>query len=145
MEKPIDRVRELIQAKQLSVSAFEKAIGMSNNSIQQALKRNANLKDETLNNILKAFPDVSPGWILTGNGGMFHDSTKDGLENILGYADILTKEKMKVLDLLDKRDIVKYLQLKQTEFDKVEEFQLYKRLLIKDDVIAELIKRLQQK
>lgn len=74
--KPIERVKEIIRYYGLSISGFEKKIHMSNNSIQTAIKRTASLKDETLNNILTAFPDISPEWLLTGNGKMFR---KDNL------------------------------------------------------------------
>lgn len=67
-QKPIDRVKIIIDDNRLSISAFEKEIGHSNNSIQTALKRRSNLKDETLNSILNAFPDYSGLWLLTGKG-----------------------------------------------------------------------------
>ncbi len=74
--KPIERVKEIIRYYGLSISGFEKKIQMSNNSIQTAIKRTASLKDETLIHILKAFPDISPEWLLLGNGKMFR---KDNL------------------------------------------------------------------
>jgi len=74
VEKPIERIRKIIKDKNLSVSAFEKKIGMSNNSIQVALKRNANLKDDTLNHVLAAFPDISAEWLLTGKGEMIRNA-----------------------------------------------------------------------
>ncbi|NMH29611.1 helix-turn-helix transcriptional regulator [Flavobacterium silvaticum] len=77
--KPIQRVRNIISHLGISVSAFEKATGMSNNSIQTALKRNSNLKDDTLNSILKAYPDISAEWLLTGNGSMLKKENKDAL------------------------------------------------------------------
>lgn len=73
--KPIERVKEIIKFYNLSISAFEKRTQMSNNSIQTAIKRVANLKDDTLNNILKAFPDISAEWLLTGKGTMFRKET----------------------------------------------------------------------
>ncbi|OYU84715.1 MAG: hypothetical protein CFE24_05295 [Flavobacterium sp. BFFFF2] len=69
--KPIERVKLLIEKKGLSISAFERQTGMSNNSIQTAIKRKANLKDDTLNHIIEAFPDVSVEWLLLGKGNMF--------------------------------------------------------------------------
>lgn len=68
--KPIERVKILIDEKRLSISAFEKAIGMSNNSIQTAIKRQSNLKDDTLNSILNTYTDISAEWLLTGKGEM---------------------------------------------------------------------------
>lgn len=74
--KPIERVKEIIRYYGLSISGFEKKTQMSNNSIQIAIKRTASLKDDTLNNILRAFPDISPEWLLTGKTTMFR---KDNL------------------------------------------------------------------
>ena len=74
--KPIERVKKVIEYKKLSISGFEKATGMSNNSIQTAIKRNANLKDDTLNSILICFPDISAEWLLTGNGYMLKEENK---------------------------------------------------------------------
>lgn len=69
--KPIERVKEIIDSDGLSISGFEKKTGLSNNSIQTAIKRNSNLKDETLNTILNSFPEVDAEWLLTGKGEMF--------------------------------------------------------------------------
>lgn len=68
--KPIERVKNIIEYKKISISAFEKKTGMSNNSIQTAIKRTSNLKDDTLNSILNTFKDISAEWLLTGEGEM---------------------------------------------------------------------------
>jgi repressor LexA len=68
--KPIQRVKMLIEDEGISISAFERKVGLSNNSIQTAIKRKANLKDDTIAKILKAYPEISPEWILLGNGTM---------------------------------------------------------------------------
>ena len=88
--KPINRVKEIIEHKRLSVSAFEKETGMSNNSIQIALKRATNLKDATLNSILNTFPEISPEWLLTGKGTMlkecqrtFNEKTSNSIEDAI--------------------------------------------------------------
>lgn len=76
-EKPVNRVETIIKRETGGViSAFEKAVGMSNNSIQTAIKRNSNLKDDTLNNILNAYPQYSAIWLLTGKGEMLNPSAK---------------------------------------------------------------------
>lgn len=74
--KPVERVEIIIKFKGVSISAFEKATGMSNNSIQTAIKRVSNLKDDTLNSILNCFPDISAEWLLTGKGSMLKDDFK---------------------------------------------------------------------
>lgn len=66
--KPIERVLEIIKYEGISISAFEKSVNLSNNSIQTAIKRKSNLKDETLNSILNSYPNIDPEWLLTGKG-----------------------------------------------------------------------------
>ena len=73
--KPIERVEKLMKIKDLTVSGFEKTVGVANGTLVAALKRKSNLKDETLNSILNAFPEVSPEWLLTGNGSTFRGET----------------------------------------------------------------------
>lgn len=140
-QKPIDRVRLIIKSEELSVSSFEKKIGLSNNSIQQALKRSTNLKDETLNNILNSFPDISAEWLLTGKGSMRKSKMNANRAHI---SEFISEEIIEIFDEYSKHDIIKYLHLKQKEFDEIPEFQLYKRLLIKDDVIKELLNKLKE-
>ncbi len=98
--KPIERVKELIIYLDISISAFEKATGMSNNSIQTAIKRVSNLKDDTLNTILIKYPEVSAEWLLTGKGSMFRNevdtanSMSESLD-ITNEGDELLKEKLR--------------------------------------------------
>lgn len=75
--KSIDRVREIIKYENIPVSTFEKLTGMSNNSIQIALKRGSSLRDETLNDTLNAFQDINPEWLLTGCGEMLKRKTSE--------------------------------------------------------------------
>lgn len=104
--KPIERVKKVIELNKMSVSAFEKATGMSNNSIQTALKRNSNLKDDTLNSILNRFPDISAEWLLTGNGSMLKSKNDDS--EILKEPEATYKTEPRGIDLL--LDKIKYLE-----------------------------------
>lgn len=107
--KPIERVKNIIEYNKLSISAFEKKTGMSNNSIQTAIKRTSNLKDDTLNSILNAFQDISAEWLLTGKGEMLKN--REEVQNMvnepeekygLDYKELYLREKM-VVDLQFKR------------------------------------------
>jgi len=68
--KTIERVGEFIEYKDLSFRSFEIAISITQNTIQTAVKRKSSLKDETLNKILQAYPELNPIWLLTGKGSM---------------------------------------------------------------------------
>lgn len=65
-----ERIGLIIGNEKISVRRFEAKCGLSNNSIQTAIKRRTNVKDSTLNSILQAFPDYDPEWLLTGAGIM---------------------------------------------------------------------------
>ena len=66
----LERLKEYIDYKGLSISAFEKSIGMANASFGKSLKRNGAIGTDKLENILNTYPDISPSWILFGEGKM---------------------------------------------------------------------------
>lgn len=66
----LERLKEYIDSKGISVSAFEKSIGMSNASFGKSLKNKGAIGTDKLENILTVYPDLSPDWLLTGRGDM---------------------------------------------------------------------------
>ena len=56
--------------KSISISAFEKGIGMSNASFRKSLKSKGATESEKLENILSVYSDLSPSWLFTGKGDM---------------------------------------------------------------------------
>ena len=72
----LERIKQYIDYKSISVAAFEKSIGMSNASFGKCLKKGGAIGTDKLENILSAYPDISPNWLLTGNGTMLRNSTE---------------------------------------------------------------------
>lgn len=66
----LERIKQYIDLKGISVSAFERSIGMSNASFGKSLKNGGAIGSDKLENILKAYPDISPSWLMTGVGEM---------------------------------------------------------------------------
>ena len=66
----IDRIKQFIDKKGISISAFEKSVGMSNASFAKSLKSGGAIGTDKLENILYTYPDLSPVWLLTGEGDM---------------------------------------------------------------------------
>ena len=100
--KPIERVKIIIESKHLSISGFEKKTGMSNNSIQTAIKKNANLKDNTLNTIINTFPDIDPTWLLTGKGEMtIQENTISSNDRILEIESLNKEDQKHIYTILD--------------------------------------------
>ena len=66
----LDRIKQFIDSKGISVSAFEKSIGMSNASFGKSLKSGGAIGTDKLENILNIYPEISPIWLVTGEGSM---------------------------------------------------------------------------
>ena len=72
----LGRIKEYIDYKNISVSAFEKSLGMSNASFSKCLKSGKGIGTDKLENILNIYPDISPDWLLTGEGSMLRTAEK---------------------------------------------------------------------
>ena len=72
----LERIKQYIDYKSISVAAFEKSIGMSNASYGKCLKKGGAIGTDKLENILSVYPDISPNWLLTGNGEMLRNTTE---------------------------------------------------------------------
>lgn len=66
----LDRIKRFIDSEGIAVSAFEKSIGMSNASFGKSLRSGGAIGTDKLENILSVYPNLSPNWLLTGEGAM---------------------------------------------------------------------------
>lgn len=71
----VERIKEYMDHKGISVAAFERSIGMSNASFGKSLKNKGAIGTDKLENILNRYSDISPLWLLTGEGNMLKTST----------------------------------------------------------------------
>lgn len=68
--KTIERLKQFIDYKGISLNSFDKIIGSSNGYIGKQIKNNASIGSDVLEIIFSTFDDINPIWVLTGNGGM---------------------------------------------------------------------------
>ena len=66
----LDRIKQFIDYKGIAVSAFEKSIGMSNASFGKSLRSGGAIGTDKLENILNVYPELSPSWLVSGEGPM---------------------------------------------------------------------------
>lgn len=61
-----DRIRLIIDEKDLSISKFERIIGSGQNAVSTCLRRHSSVSHEVLVGVAKNFPEYSLDWLLTG-------------------------------------------------------------------------------
>lgn len=72
----LDRIKEYIDHKNISIAAFERSVGMSNASFGKSLKNGKAIGTDKLENILTIYSDINPAWLLTGEGTMLRREQK---------------------------------------------------------------------
>lgn len=64
-------LKSLIEKLGISINAFERAINVGNSAISKAITRESEIKDDTVEKILRTFPQVNRDWLETGEGEIF--------------------------------------------------------------------------
>ena len=80
----LKRIKQYIDYKGITNQNFEKQIGFSNGAFASQLKNNRTIGVDKLENILIAFPELNPEWLLTGNGEMIKTKSKENVPINLG-------------------------------------------------------------
>jgi hypothetical protein len=125
----LNRLKEYIDYKGISISAFEKSIGMSNASFGKSLKKGGTIGADKLEIILKIYPEISLNWLVTGEGEMLKkDLVNKSPPGECGRCQILEerlKEKEKYIEdlrawLSDKDETIRLLKQKAASQDNSE-------------------------
>lgn len=66
----LERLREFIDSKGITIAAFEKSVGMANASLRKTLASGAGIGTDKLEKILITYPEISAEWLLRGEGSM---------------------------------------------------------------------------
>lgn len=88
------RILEYVSFKGISINAFEKSIGAS----KSYFNNTKNISAEMLANIVRVYSDISPEWLLTGEGSMLKENN-NGVK-LLSHP--------KVPEVLSNQDIILY-------------------------------------
>jgi len=74
----LERLKEYIDCKGITVAAFERSVGMSNASFGKSLKKKGAIGSDKIENILSVYSDLSSEWLLTGKGSMLKNDAPVG-------------------------------------------------------------------
>ena len=108
----LERLKQYIDFKGISVAAFERSIGMANASFGKSLKKQGAIGTDKLENILNIYPDISPLWLLKGEGNMIsanesaqpaQEPTPTYLLNMISEKDTLIRQQAEELGELRER------------------------------------------
>lgn len=68
----LNRLKQYIDAKGLTVAQVERILGMSNGALSKPIKNHTAIGSDKLENILAFCPDLSLTWLFTGKGEMLN-------------------------------------------------------------------------
>lgn len=100
----LQRLKQYIDFKSISISAFEKSIGMSNASFGKSLKNNGTIGCDKLENILRVYPDLNPTWVVTGIGNMIQSITSSPISSeptLISTEKIIHRQQSQEVPLYD--------------------------------------------
>jgi len=67
----LDRIKLILEENRLQPSSFADAIQVSRGTISHILSGRNNPRKDTIDKILKTFPDISKEWFYSGEGPMY--------------------------------------------------------------------------
>jgi len=72
-----DRIQKIIEDKNLSPSIFADEVGLNRAVVSHILHGRNKPGLENLQKILITYPDINPGWLISGNGSMYLNGSGD--------------------------------------------------------------------
>lgn len=100
----LERIKQYIDNKGITIAAFERSVGMSNASFGKSLKSNGGIGSDKLENILKVYPDLSSEWLLRGEGEMLRQTATEADKPVPPESALLTilREKDATIERLNR-------------------------------------------
>lgn len=75
MGKILSRIQEIADKKAITITALETKLGASKGVLSRALRNDTDIQSKWLQIIVENYPDISPSWLLTGEGPMLKEDT----------------------------------------------------------------------
>jgi len=68
----VDRIKRIIEDKGLHASSFADKIQVSRGAISHIMNGRNSPNNDTIQKIIKCFPDISSAWLISGEGPMYN-------------------------------------------------------------------------
>ncbi len=106
----LQRIKEYIDYKGLTIASFERSIGMSNASFGKSLKSNGSIGSDKIEKILSIYTDINTEWLITGRGSMIKNNYSLAVNDEQGEykiknkkegpSDLIQEKEKRIQDLL---------------------------------------------
>lgn len=107
MEKTINqRLTELINLKSRGQAEFERLCGMKRGALNGSLRIDSKPSFDTLQSILKTFPDISPDWLIHGIGDLERKNIIEDVKKVSYLEQLIKGLEDKIEKLLKHNDIL---------------------------------------
>lgn len=99
MKNIVEKLKEYLDFKGISVSAAEKEIGVANGTLSKPFKANTTIKTDTLEKFLNIYTDINPFWVLDDSKAMIKSDVESIKENVQVYNTKKRRTKDAILDM----------------------------------------------
>lgn len=107
------RIRHIIESKNLTIEAFSKQTGTPRGTLNQMFKNDSNPKLPLLKACLELFPHLNARWLITGKGSPWE--FKKSVQN--HQIEVLQKRVIEMEDLMDNVVLKMEKQVTETFID----------------------------
>ncbi|WP_185113207.1 MULTISPECIES: helix-turn-helix transcriptional regulator [unclassified Chryseobacterium] len=99
MKNIVEKLKEYLDFKGVSVSVAEKEIGVANGTLSKPFKANTTIKTDTLEKFLNVYTDINPFWVLDGSKAMIKSDVESIKENVQVYNTKKRRTKDAIIDM----------------------------------------------
>lgn len=85
------RIKSVLEQKQISISAFAKRIGMQQVTCNRQIRGDQAVSLGLIEGFLREFKEISAEWVMRGTGSMYLDKTKTNVAKVTSECNQPTK------------------------------------------------------
>lgn len=134
METSVQRLKQYLEAKNITPSAFYSTTGLSNGYLNNVKVLGA----DKMEIILKCYPDLNILWVITGKGNMYNPKTKGGYDT-----DKAAKDTQRIMEELEQKYNLTVPPPSADVNTSIHDLKL--RIMEQTELLKELLKEMRKK